>query len=305
MRARALTATVVLVGAGLSAGAGERPMVGPAPLTPDQGLTLHMPRGAINAFQIPGTALMVFSGPGVSAQPPAFGPKGGQPPAKGAKTAKAALDPAEIDKRVARIVYDAAAVGTDLWNLKNYEGTFRLYQGTVAAVVPFLDHHPKLAELGLNSLRKSANMAATDGAFVLREAMDAIQKETAAALTKSLWDRLGGEKAVRAVVKDFVADAAQKDGVLTRGGTVKPEGKDLERLEQALVEAISEQTGGPLKPTGMGLARALAGTKLTEGAFVRLQFALGRAMVKNKVPDAESKELVETLIKLKPNIVGQ
>src|SRR5204863_1481366 len=156
--------------------------------------------------------------------------------------------------------------------------------------------------------KKSYRMKPTEGAFVLREALDAIQKETAAAIAPrgGLWDRLGGEKGVRAVVKDFLADATQKDGVLTRGGSVKPpEGKDLERVEQALVEAISEQTGGPLKPTGAGLTGLLPGTKLTEGEFARLRFALGRAMVKNNLPEAEGKELTEVFIRLKPNVVGQ
>src|SRR5207247_3415391 len=61
-----------------------------------------------------------------------------------------------------------------------------------------------------------------------------------------LWDRLGGEKAVRAVVHDFVIAAATDPKVnFFRDGKFKFTGKDVENLEQLLVELISATTGGP------------------------------------------------------------
>ena len=171
-----------------------------------------MPRGAIYAYPIPGTSLMVFSGPGVTAQPPTVTPKVTQPPAKGPKADPGTgLGRDELDRRIAHIVYDATVVGTDLWTLKNYDGTFRYYQATLAALNPLLDYRPRLAEAALESLKKSYRMKPTEGAFVLREALDAIQKETAAAIAPKggLWDRLGGEKGVRAVVREFLATAGK------------------------------------------------------------------------------------------------
>jgi len=294
MRARIAVATVVLVvSAGLSAAADEPP-----------GYTTRPPRGKVTAFPLPGLDdLIVVRTQGAPQGP--LQPKGAPP----AKAAPKVLDREELDKRIARIVYDAAAVGTQLWEQqKNYEGTFRLYQGTVAAVQPLLDHHPKLSTLALDALHRSANMKATEGAFVLREVMDAIQKETAVALApKPLWDRLGGEKVVRAVARDFLANAAKDRQINLKRGAFKPEGKDLERLEQALVEAVSEYTGGPLKPTpGAGLKDVLAGTRLTPGEFAWLQLDLTAAMDKNKVPDAEGRELSDVLRnKLRDQIVGQ
>jgi hemoglobin len=293
MRARIAVATVVLiVSAGLSAAADEL-----------ESFRVEIPRGGVAAFPIPGLEPWIVVRTQGSPQTP-IQPKVGAPPAK---TPSRILLRDELDKRIARIVYDAAVVGTQLWERENYEGTFRLYQGTVAAVQPLLDHHPKLSAQALESLRRSANMKATEGAFVLREVLDAIQKETAASLApKALWDRLGGEKVVREIVKEFLAIAAKDKQINLTRGTFKPEGKDLERLEQALVEAISEQAGGPLKSAeGMGLKDVLAGTKITQLEYIGLDANFKLAMVKHKVPATESKELVEIISKLKDQIVGR
>lgn len=291
MRARiAVGAVVLVVSAGLSAAADEPP-----------GYTVRPPRGNVTAFPIPGLDDLIV----VRTQGSPIQPKGALP---ADKTVSRVLLREELDKRIARIVHDAAAVGTQLWEQqKNYEGTFRLYQGTVAAVQPMLDHHPKLASQALDALHRSANMKATEGAFVLREVLDAIQKETSVALApKPLWERLG-EKTIRSVVHDFVATAAKNPRVTMTRGAFKPEGKDLERLEQALVAAISEHTGGPLKPTaGAGVKDVLAGTKLTAGEFAWLQIDLTAALDKNKVPDSEGRELSDVLRnKIKEQIIGQ
>jgi hypothetical protein len=294
MRARIAVATVVLVvSAGLSAAADELPSY-----------TTRPPRGEVIAFPIPGLESLIVVRTQGSPQSP-LQPKGA--PAGKAAPKTVVLDRVELDKRIAHVMYDAAVIGTILWEAKNYEGTFRLYQGTVAAVQPMLDHHPKLASQALDALHRSKDMRATDGAFVLRDVIDAIQKETAVALTPPpLWERIGGEKVVRAVVKDLLASVLKSKRVNLTRGTFKPEEKELEKLEQALVEALSAQTGGPLKPTaGMGLKEVLAGSKLTDGDFVWLQIDLTAALDKNKVPDAEGKDLSNALRKLKPEIVGQ
>lgn len=296
MRARVAIATVVLVvSAGLAAAADELPA-----------FTVPAPKGNITAYPIPGldNLIVVRTQAG---QPNPILPKAGAPAPKAAP--RAVVDPVETDKRLARIVYDAASVGTLLWDQQNYEGTFRLYQGTVAAVIPFLDHRPKLSAVAQAALVKSAQMKPTDGAFILREALDAVQKETAVALTpKPLWDRLGGEKVVRAVVKDFVGLVSKDQQINTKlaRGKNKFEAKDYERLEEALVAAISQQTGGPLKPAeGATLKDALAGTKLGYLEGIGLKTNLSIAIGKNKVPDAERKELEDVLGKLQNQILGQ
>ncbi|MDB5312748.1 MAG: group 1 hemoglobin [Gemmataceae bacterium] len=228
---------------------------------------------------------------------------GGAPPAAGTP-----LDRTELDKRTAQVAYGAALLGSKLWEAANYEGCFRLYQGTLMALLPVLDHRPELAALVRDRLDKVATLDPVKGAFALREALDAVQKETAQSLVpkKTLWERLGGEKAVRAVVHDFaVAAAADPKVNLARDGKYKLDAKGAERLEQLLVEWISKETGGPLKYTGRDMKTAHAGMKITEAEFRALLSHAVDALKKHKVPLDLMVEVVEILGKTKLQVVGQ
>src|SRR5687768_112374 len=81
-----------------------------------------------------------------------------------------------------------------------------------------------------------------------------------AAGQKTLWERLGGEDSVRKVVKSFVQKGAKNPKVnFTRAGhpnTWEPTPKNVEVLEQRLVEFISSASGGPLKYNGKDMASA-------------------------------------------------
>src|SRR5262249_18508571 len=100
----------------------------------------------------------------------------------------APLERAELDKRAARVAYEAAVTGTEIFNKGDHAGCFRLYQGTLQALMPMLDHRPQLATSVAEKLAKAKTMRPADGAFVLREALDAIIGKPKP--TKSLWDRL-------------------------------------------------------------------------------------------------------------------
>ncbi|MBX9583061.1 MAG: group 1 truncated hemoglobin [Gemmataceae bacterium] len=216
------------------------------------------------------------------------------------------LDRALVDKRAAKAAYDTALLGSELWKAGNYEGCFRLYQGSLMGLRPMLDHRPKLMGSVLEALNRADRMRPEEGAFVLRAALDAIRKETAAPPPKPLWDRLGGEKTARAVVKDFV-DAALKDpkADLSRGGKYKWEGKDRERLEQVMVEILSDYTNGPLKYTGPGPDEVMAGTKITDDEFRVMGQHLVVALKAHKVSDEDATAVLERLGRLKPYVVGK
>jgi hemoglobin len=212
------------------------------------------------------------------------------------------LDRAELDKRAAKVAYDAAAAGTRMFNGGDREGCFRLYQGTLMALVPMLDHKPALANMVKDKLDKSRTMHPTDGAFALREALDAVMGQSKP--TKPLWERLGGEKAVRAVVHDFVMAAAPDPKVnFFRNGKFKLDAKGVERLEQTLVELVSATTGGPLKYTGRDMKTVHAGMKITEDEFNALAGHLVAVLKKYNVPQAEIDELVGIVASTKKDIV--
>ena len=132
------------------------------------------------------------------------------------------LERPDLDKRVVTAAYETAVMGTDIFNKGNHEGCFRLYQGTLLGLAPLLDHRPKLQATVKMRLERAAKMKAADAAFELRTALDEIQNDIAPAKDgpkKALWDRLGGEAAVKAVVHDMVLLAIDNPKVnFTRDG---------------------------------------------------------------------------------------
>jgi hemoglobin len=302
---------LVLVGAGLAAAGADDQRV----------FSMRAPRYPVTAYTIPGFDVVILRGRearATAAQPPT-------------KADDKPLGRAELDRRAAKAAYDAAATGSRMFNRGNHEGCFRLYQGALIALQPMLDHRPRLTGLIKEGLDRAAEMKPAEGAFLLRQVIDEIQAETSGAtagpakakepdkspdkevtkgpVTKSpdkrpLWDRLGGEKAVRAVVKDFVAAAAADPKVnFTRDGKYKLDEKAVARVEQLLVELISETTGGPLPNTGRNMKVVHAGMKITDAEFDALAVQLVVVLNKYKVPDAEQKELLKIVEATRPHIV--
>lgn len=219
------------------------------------------------------------------------------------------LSTTDLDKVIARAAYEASSLGTELFNKGNHEGCFRLYQGTLMTLQPLLAHRPKLAELVRDKLDKAAALKPVEGAFALREGLDAVQKETAVALLPKkavLWSRLGGEKVVRAVVHDFLAAVAADPKVkFTREGKYKLDEKGSERLEKLLVEMVSEVSQGPLRYSGKDMRKAHEGMKVSNDEFAALTGHLVASLKKHKVPQPEIDELVKIVESTKPLIVGQ
>jgi len=205
------------------------------------------------------------------------------------------LTRADIDKRAALAAYDAAVVGTDLFNnAKDFESCYRLYQGTLMGLLPMLDHNPKLTASIKDKLDKAKRMRPIDGAFVLRDALEEVQDLNRA--KKPLWDRLGGELRVRAVVNDFLVAIANDPKVnVTRDGKYPLDAKGVARLSQLLVEQISSATGGPLKYTGRDMKKTHAGMKITTAEFKALAGHLVATLNKYNVPQREITELVELI----------
>ena len=236
------------------------------------------------------------------------------------------LEREELDKRVVQAVYNAAVQGTELWNKSaNYEGCFRLYQGTLAAVIPLLDHRPKLAANAKAKLDKAQSMKAIEGAHLLREALDEIQYDIAPGpkpkvdpkkedpkkedpkpkpKETTLWDRLGGEMGVKKIVDDFLGVAIENPDInLLRGGKVKLDLKAVTNLKKMMVDFISAATGGPLKYEGKDLKSAHAGMKITEKEFDAFIKVFGEVLERNKIAKADIDELMKVMNATKKDIV--
>ena len=117
---------------------------------------------------------------------------------------------------------------------------------------------------------------------------------------KSLYDRLGGQPAITAVVDDFVGNVAGDSRI--NGFFAKT---DIPRLKRLLVEQICAGTGGPCTYTGRSMPEAHRGMHITDAQFGALVEDLTKSLNKFKVPEKEQADLLAVLGPMKPAIVGQ
>ncbi|HEV2041499.1 MAG TPA: group 1 truncated hemoglobin [Casimicrobiaceae bacterium] len=117
---------------------------------------------------------------------------------------------------------------------------------------------------------------------------------------KSLYDRLGGQGAIVAVVDDFVGNVAADNRINKFFAKT-----DIPRLKRLLVEQICAGTGGPCTYTGRDMKSAHAGMGINDAQFNALVEDLVKSLDKFKVPEKEKGELLGILGPMKPSIVGQ
>jgi hemoglobin len=118
------------------------------------------------------------------------------------------------------------------------------------------------------------------------------------AMQKSLYERLGGQPAIIAVVDDFVGNVA-KDKRINRYFAKA----DVPRLKARLVEQICRGTGGPCFYLGRDMKSVHAGMGIRAADFNALVGDLGKTLKKFKVPKKEQGELVAILAPMKRDIV--
>jgi hemoglobin len=125
----------------------------------------------------------------------------------------------------------------------------------------------------------------------------------AMAKEKTLYQRLGGKKAITAVVDEFVGRAA---GDARINGFFKDTAADPTRLasfKMKLVDQICQASGGPCKYTGKDMKSAHAGMGVSSGDFTALVEDLVGALDKFKVGEKEKGELLGALGPMKSDIV--
>lgn len=128
-----------------------------------------------------------------------------------------------------------------------------------------------------------------------------------APVQKSLYERLGGEPAITAVVADFVGRAAADPAVnFTRKGTGKeweatPE--NVELLKKRLVQFIGLATGGPQTYEGDDMRSAHTGMKITDAEFNAIAGDLKASLDVFSVPAQEQQELLTIVGSTRKDIV--
>jgi hemoglobin len=115
----------------------------------------------------------------------------------------------------------------------------------------------------------------------------------------TLYERLGGQPAITAVVDDglvFISSDTRINGRFV--------GVDTARLQRNLVDLVCVNTGGPCKYTGRNMADSHDGMNITDAEFDALAEDLVRALDKNQVPAREKGEVVAIVLKMRNAIVG-
>jgi len=124
---------------------------------------------------------------------------------------------------------------------------------------------------------------------------------------KTLWERLGGEKGVKLVVDDFVAEAATDPKVnFFRDDKLKKDYEDPDKvkaLKEHLVDFISMATNGPRQYTGKSMKEVHKGMHITDEEFNAAKADLEKALKKNGVKDLELKQVLDAVEGTRKDIV--
>ena len=143
---------------------------------------------------------------------------------------------------------------------------------------------------------KTTDSSRSDSSSDMSKSSSSSSSSSSTTNEKSLYERLGGEPALTAVVDDFVARTASNPKVnFTRKGTPQewpatPE--NVTKLKRRLVTFIAEATGGPKKYDGKDMKSAHAGMQITSAEFDALAADLSASLDKFKVPAKEKAELM-------------
>ncbi|MGA2230178.1 MAG: group 1 truncated hemoglobin [Tepidisphaeraceae bacterium] len=126
---------------------------------------------------------------------------------------------------------------------------------------------------------------------------------------KSLYDRLGGDPAISAVVDDFVNRAAADPAVnFTRKGVEgapqwDPTPENVAILKKHLTEFIEVATGGPQTYEGRPDKDVHKGMKITDAEFNAIAADLVASLNKFNVPQQEQNDLIAVVKTTYPDVV--
>ncbi len=122
----------------------------------------------------------------------------------------------------------------------------------------------------------------------------------AAASGPSLYQRLGGQAAIRSVVDTFVTRVVADARV-----NAFFRGIDVDTFKQLLVEQVCQASGGPCVYSGRSMPAAHKGMHITNAQFDAVVEDLTQALDANHVGAVEKGQLLTTLGGLRPQIVGK
>lgn len=148
-----------------------------------------------------------------------------------------------------------------------------------------------------------AGVASAQDSYSAKSHAANTHKAAAATTTKKLYERLGGKKAIKAVVDEFVSNVAADTRINSFFAATAGDKKRLAKFKGNLVNQICQGSGGPCKYTGKDMKTAHAGMGVQGQHFGALVEDLVKALDKFKVPEKEKGELLAILGPMQSDIV--
>ena len=125
----------------------------------------------------------------------------------------------------------------------------------------------------------------------------------AQAKEKTLYDRLGGKKAITAVVDEFVGRVAADTRINSYFAAAAADPQRLASFKMKLADQICQASGGPCKYMGKDMKTAHMGMGISGGDFNALVQDLSGALDKFNVGAHEKDQLLGALAPMKTQIV--
>ncbi len=116
----------------------------------------------------------------------------------------------------------------------------------------------------------------------------------------TLYERLGGEDKIRAIVTDIVALHHQNPTIKTRFDNTEKSDSELINL---VTDLVCSGTGGPQEYTGRSMLDTHRGMNISDAEFVAVLDDILEAMNKHGVGDGEKAEILAIAYSMKGEIV--
>jgi hemoglobin len=117
-------------------------------------------------------------------------------------------------------------------------------------------------------------------------------------MAETLYERLGGEQGLSAIVRDTITNHQANPIIKTRF-----QDSDLERLNRLVVDFFGQGSGGPQKYTGKAMAEAHRGMNISEEEFLAVIDDVMAALDKNGVAGDTKNEVLGVLYSLRGEVV--
>jgi hemoglobin len=144
-------------------------------------------------------------------------------------------------------------------------------------------------------------------------------KPAVAEVQKPLYDRLGGEKGINAIVDDWISRAiadprvnwerkdVKKGGILHREKSVEwqPTEEKIAEMKKHIVQFFSLSTGGPSFYDGKEMKQAHTGMRITNPEFDAAVGDLKATLDKLTIPDKDHRELLAIIETTRTQIVEE